>query len=160
MRLLSLRRHSPGLRVLEVQDQDGQVEATGKQIWAQLEEQSVRSKDELDDSCALTFLSPRDALVPQQCSQGAGLALSHPHFFFFCKITGQLSYPPILAGLFPSKKNYFPLACPFFSCKNYPSQSPYSTSPYNLHNQHFPVCLIFFQFVPKFAGPGNPVSPW
>lgn len=124
MRLLSLRRHSPGLRVLEVQDQDGQVEATGKQIWAQLEEQSVRSKDELGDSCALTFLSPRDALVPQQCSQGAGLALSHPHFFFSARSQDSCPTLPSLQGCSQARRTIFRLHVPFFLARTILPKAP------------------------------------
>lgn len=137
MRLLSLRRHSPGLRVLEVQDQDGQVEATGKQIWAQLEEQSVRSKDELDDSCALTFLSPRDALVPQQCSQGAGLALSHPHFFFLQDHrTAVLPSHPCRAV--PKQEELFSACMPLFFLQELSFPKPLLNFPLQFARPTFP----------------------
>lgn len=41
-----------------MQDKDRQEEVTGNQIWAQWEEQSVQTKDELGVSWALSSLSP------------------------------------------------------------------------------------------------------
>lgn len=162
MRLLSLRRHSPGLQDSEVQCRI----RTGR--WKLLKSRVGASWKNSVEQSGAGCLMCIDLPVTKGCfgasaMQSRNWAGSFPSAIFnvfFCTITGQLPYPPILAGLFPSRKNFSPLACPFFSCRNYPSQSPYPIFPYNLHDQHFLVCLIFSQFVPKFAGPGNPFSPW